>query len=121
MTPARSYVPQRDRRIAKVLHQNLIYYSTLLKLVSAVEMHAELVCFLRRDPLTTEIPLAQYKISLADLMRLSRDDYSTTYQFLMVLNQAPINARIERYGSGGNRLVVRYLMKRFASSFRTNR
>ena len=110
-----------DSGIIERTHLRFFTYSTLLKLVSAVGMHAELVCFLVRDPLTAEIPITQYKIGLADLMRLSRDQCSTVYQFLIVLDQSPTNTRIERYGSGGDRLVLRYFVKRITDSMRRNK
>jgi hypothetical protein len=107
-----------DSGILERTHLRFFTYATLLKLVSAIEMYPELICFLRRDPLTAEIPLAQHRVGFSDLLRLGNDEYSMIYQFLLVLKQGPTDMRIERFGPDGSGLAIRYYLKRLARLIR---
>ena len=101
-----------DSGILERTHLRFFTYSTLLRLISAVGMHPERICFLERNPFATEIPIAQYSIGIADLVRLMRDDLASVYQFLVVLNQLPADTQLECYGSRGNAFIAKYCLKR---------
>lgn len=76
-----------DSGILEKTHLRFFNIKTLKQMLEKLEICIELMINLQKNYFKTEINLIKYKLELTNFLKLKRDVYSSTYQFLVVLNK----------------------------------
>jgi len=79
-------------------HFRFFTLKTLEELVSEAGMHIEKLFFLQRNLFETEISLGDLDFSPFCLTKILRDDLSSSYQFILVLNKQPVSRDVKWFG-----------------------
>jgi 2-polyprenyl-3-methyl-5-hydroxy-6-metoxy-1,4-benzoquinol methylase len=106
-----------DSGILERTHLRFFTLRSLEQLFAAVELHPEAILLLKRNPLSMEICLDDFRISPFLLRRLLKDDLASVYQFLFVLRGENCRSVVTTYGDPGRYVVLKYLLRRLAKSF----
>ena len=104
-----------DSGILERTHLRFFTLHTLLRLFEGIKLAPEMIAFLQRDPLSTEISLQEFSVGPFALLKLLRDELARVYQFLFVLSGEKKDAAVERVGDPGRAVLWRYLKSRAQS------
>ena len=108
-----------DSGILERTHLRFFTRKTLQQLFSTINLFpiAEFHCL--RDPFSTEIPLTGQTIPLSLLLRLTRDELASVYQFLFFLGTEQCsNVRPLKLGTRGRSLPINYGVRRTFEVFK---
>jgi 2-polyprenyl-3-methyl-5-hydroxy-6-metoxy-1,4-benzoquinol methylase len=110
-----------DSGILERTHLRFFTLRTLQQLFTATGLFPETTMLLKRNPLTTEIRLHDYKVSPSALSTVLKDELSSVYQFLFVLGSGTGSGVVERYGDPGHSVIFEYVKRRLAARFARSR
>ncbi|MCK4821397.1 class I SAM-dependent methyltransferase, partial [bacterium] len=87
-----------DSGILEKTHLRFFTIETLRQLVSAIGLSMEKLYFLQRNFLTTDIQHNMADVGWRTLFNLMKDEFASTYQFIVVLSHTPVTTEQEYYG-----------------------
>ena len=107
-----------DSGILEKTHLRFFTIETLRQLVSAIGLSMEKLYFLQRNFLTTDIQHNMADVGWRTLFNLMKDEFASTYQFIVVLSRTPVTTEQEYYGIGTRIRIPEILMSMIKKWFK---
>ncbi|MGC9366460.1 MAG: class I SAM-dependent methyltransferase [bacterium] len=82
-----------DSGILERTHLRFFNIKSLKLMLKKLDVYTELIINLQRNYLKSEINLRKYKFEFVNFLKLKKDVYSSTYQFLVLLNKRKVDCQ----------------------------
>lgn len=98
-----------DSGILERTHLRFFTLETIVQLINKVGINIEKQYFLQCDIFNTEVRVDWYRAGLFTILRILKDDLSSTYQFLFVLTMNEVQKEKKTFGETTKYSLLKYL------------
>ncbi|MHB8171613.1 MAG: class I SAM-dependent methyltransferase [Thermincolia bacterium] len=101
-----------DSGLLEKTHLRFFTLKTIEKLVSNMGMNTEKIYLLQRNIFNTEIDIEKFDLDLYTLLKVMRDELSSTYQFLVVLTKKTVKTEKRCFGEKLKNPLTAFILKK---------
>tara|TARA_B100000315_G_C14560149_1_gene580098 strand:- start:530 stop:1330 length:801 start_codon:yes stop_codon:yes gene_type:complete len=102
-----------DSGIIERTHIRFFTLKTIETLVSELHMSIEKLYFLQRNILTSEINLQKFQMDICCFLKIIKDSFAWTYQFLVVLNKESVRTEKKIFGEIPKYPLFKFVLHKF--------